>query len=351
MILALAISCSKDDGDMSGGNGELPPDSPLPIVFSCNMQEEKSVTRAGLETEENSFTVYGFKNTGLIGTDNYTGSQIVFPGYMVKWTANSAGSSTTNTNGWEYVGQEPHGQEEQTVKYWDWSAKAYRFFGVTESYNKLDVTEANGVIKLSFKVDLTDPDGIAAIPYYSHLWFSNNNYELYPNRKFGGSVVLEFLQPLCKVRIMFVYEDPTKNDRTNTPLSDISFHRSDDNTIKQKGDVTITYPLTGTGTKEECAFDTEAAGMDGFSTEYTDINPFWYTVLPIAGQGSYTLDINVDGEPKTTIVPAEFMEWKPGYSYTYIFKIHVDGRVSIDAVQSAFTEWSVKEDTYTVYNW
>ena len=77
-----------------------------------------------------------------------------------------------------------------------------------------------------------------------------------------------------------------------------------------------------------------------------------YTVIPTPdGQGTYTLTVNVDGDPKTAVVPAEFMTWQPGYVYTYIFKVHVDGTVTIDAVQSAFAPWSVKSENYTVYNW
>lgn len=355
-MLPLAISCSKDDGDMSGGSGELPPDSTLPIIFSGNMQEETSVTRATLADKgEYLFTVYGFKNTGLEGT-NYTSYQTVFPGYTVNWVTSTSGSSTTNSNGWEYAGQELVGQDEQTVKYWDWSAKAYRFFGVTDPYNKLDVTEADGAIKLKFSIDLRD--GIDDVPYYSHLWFSNNNFEDYPTRKYGDPVELEFLKPMCQVRIMFIYEDPA-NNRINTPLDEISFHRSDGVTIKQNGHVTITYPLTGTE-KTETFSDTNASGIDGFkrdfredepSTPENEEDPFWYHVLPCIGQGSFTLDVLVDGEPKTAVVPAEFMDWKPGYNYTYIFKIHVDGSVSIDAVQSAFTAWTVTPKDYTVHNW
>jgi len=59
----------------------------------------------------------------------------------------------------------------------------------------------------------------------------------------------------------------------------------------------------------------------------------------------------VNGEPKTTVVPAEFMEWKPGYQYTYIFKVHVDQGVSISSVQAAFTTWSFYATDHTVYNW
>ena len=334
----------------------VPVEDLTPIAFSGNMQEETAVTRAGLETEgAELFTVYGYKNMSLEG-ESYTDPQLVFPGYTVKWVNSSAASTTTNSSGWEYANQELLGQVEQTVKYWDWTAKAYRFFGITETYDKLDGEVINNAFKLTFNVDLTNKDGIKAVPYYSHLWFSNNNYEDYPSRKFGDRVELEFLRPICSVCIMFIYEDPA-NNRTNTPLEDINFHRTDDVTIKQKGDVTISYPLAGAEKTETCTFDTEASGITGFTKDYVVHDPlqdgdkFSYTVLPITDQGTYTLDITVDGDPKTAIVPAAYMDWMPGYKYTYIFKIHVDGSVAIDAVQSAFTGWRITAKDYTVYNW
>lgn len=364
MATLIAAACSHDSDIVPENGGDVPVvEQGSPIAFMASQNENQAVTRAegpeqavtraeGLAGQGiTAFQVYGFKNTGMEGTDDYTTYQTVFPGYTVKWVDNSAASSTTNSHGWEYVAQQLLGQDEQTVKYWDWSAKAYRFFGVTKSYDKLEGEVLNGQFKVSFKIDLTTDAGIEAVPYYSHLWFSNNNYEAYPTRPYGRAVELVFLKPVCKVRFMFIYEDPTQHDRIKTPLENIGFHRSDDVTIKQKGSVTITYPLTGTGTTETCTFDTEASGIVGFTRDYTEEDPFWYTVLPITDQDSYTLDVIVDGEPKSAVVPAEFMDWLPGYEYTYIFKIHVDGSVTINAVQSAFTGWNIQESTYNVYNW
>ena len=353
IMTVLAVSCSKDDSQKQAE--EPTPLADKPIVFSGTMQEETSVTRANLETFKTLFTVYGYKNTAMDG-DSYTDYQTVFPGYTVNWAENTANTTTTNSYDWEYVGQELLGQAEQTAKYWDWSAKAYRFFGITKTFDNIEGEVADGAFNLTFRVDLTSETGTDAVPYYSHLWFSNNNYPTSP--QYGMPVMLTFLRPICSVRIMFVYEDPSNYDRTNTPLEDINFHRTDGVTIKQKGKVIISYPLTGTEKTETCTFDKGASGITGFSQESYDdpsttsvIEEYWYTVLPVTDQGTFTLDVTVDGEPKQTIVPAEFMDWKPGNKYTYIFKIHVDGRVSIDAVQAAFTGWDVTPGNHIIYNW
>lgn len=351
------MGCSGDDSDSRAGSEDV-----TSIAFFCNMQEGMSVTRAGLETKGPTlFTVYGYKNTGEEGTGSYTTYQTVFPGYTVSWAENTANTSTTNTNGWEYVGQELLGQVEQTVKFWDMSAKAYRFFGITKTFDNIDGKVTNGAFDLTFRVDLTTPSGIDAVPYYSHLWFCDNSYEPSSSHQYGRPVELVFLRPVCKVRFMFVFEDSINNNRRNTDLDDMNFHRSDDVTIKQKGKVIISYPLSGTGTTETCVFDTGASGIPGFTREYREDDPltpsvnetdhFWYYVLPITGQGPFTLNVSVDGDLKEAVVPAAFMDWLPGNEYTYIFKVHVDGKVTIDAVQSAFTEWTVQENSYNVYNW
>ena len=61
--------------------------------------------------------------------------------------------------------------------------------------------------------------------------------------------------------------------------------------------------------------------------------------------------MSVNGEPKSLVVPEEYMDWLPGYEYTYIFKVRESGGVVIDNVQSAFTGWTLHEGTRKVYNW
>jgi hypothetical protein len=156
---------------------------------------------------------------------------------------------------------------------------------------------------------------------------------------------------------MFKFEDP--DDEPYTTLGSISFGpTADDGRIYQRGTIVVTYPLTGTETVEQVSITPKGTGwkiLDQDYNEKTD-NPDkrkWYIVLPASDQGTYMLTVTVNGQKRSVVVPAEFMNWLPGYEYTYIFKVHVDGGVSIDAVQSAFTKW--KEETikpdYEIYNW
>ena len=165
----LLCSCSHDDATVEQSVPE-PVEQGTPIAFSSNTQEEKSVTRAPLKDKVQVFKVYGLKNNGPVGSP-YSTYQEVFPGYLVKWVANTAGTSTTNTNDWEYVNQQDVGQDEQTIKYWDWSASAYRFFGVAGADGTNEVTGAytneNQAYKLTYEADATQPAQEEKVPYRS----------------------------------------------------------------------------------------------------------------------------------------------------------------------------------------
>lgn len=388
--LTAVVSCSGGGDDI--GTPEVPyptpdptptptpeePDANVPILFSATQPEEESVTRdVGLEDKNvTAFKVYGFKNMSY-ENGNYGEQQTVFPGYTVKYVVNSANTTTSNTDGWEYVNQQAHDEEEQTIKYWDWSATAYRFFGVagatgTNVVTGREVTEGSVTYyEVTYQADAKKED---EVPYYSHLWFSTGNPEVYPQRQFGQPVKLEFIKPLSKVRFMFIFEDPTQS--STTELTEKHFFPTDHSSIKTKGNVTVSYPLTGTSLTETFAATGEPEGTTEFKLDYYTqdqikketqngrevvVAPYYgadeshlkvvYTVFPATNQGTYTLHVYVNGEPKTTIVPAEYMDWKPGYQYTYVFKIHVDGGVSISSVQAAFTEWVVDEAQHTVHNW
>lgn len=95
------------------------------------------------QTLENSYVVYGYKTVNSVSTT-------VFDHYTIKWN-NQAGKTESNTCGWEYVGQEANslssltGDKEQTIKYWDYSAKQYDF--VAFSFGKANQGEGDGKVK------------------------------------------------------------------------------------------------------------------------------------------------------------------------------------------------------------
>ena len=375
MILGLTSCSGSSDDDLQESQPETNSDM-VAITFNGSGGAETSVTRADgtpLSEKAKTFTVWGYKNMSYTAGD-YGETQTVFPGYEVNWTSNSAGTTTSNSNGWEYVAPN------QTIKFWDWSAKAYRFFAVTgwtgltppATYeaNKTYVAGENAVSMLANAVPLLDGGRIdlaatktqmALAPYFSRLWFSMGDPVAYPDKQFGKLVVLAFLKPHARVRFIFKYVFP----REGIKLEDIQFKPSAvDSKILRKGTVTVSYPIQGTATSE--TFTTTSSGaaeqLDYFSEDYDpedDTKDYvktdngWYTVLPNNTQGSYTMSVTVNKgvEPKTAVVPANYMQWLPGYSYTYIFKITDEGGVEIGWVETAVTPWTEMEADWTVYNW
>ena len=361
------MGCSSDSGEQE------PAPAPIgtAIAFSAQQGEEQKVagaraTRAGTPLSEagvTNFKVWGYKNmsyddgTGAYDADGTT-LQTVFPGYQVKWGINSAATTTTNSHGWEYILTE---EPEQTIKYWDWAAKAYRFFAVTGS-TSYEPNAPNGPHEFTFAADCSTAEALEATPFFTKLWFSTGAIEDYPTKQFGKPVQLEFLKPFARVRFLFNYSYAQEGIR----LKKNEFKPTDGSKIALVGTVTVSYPTTGTATKESYTATPKAEPGDGetlnaFTEEYIPeggpTKEIWYTVLPRTSQGSYTMSVwmnsdNVsDPATRTAVVPAEYMTWQPGYSYTYIFKITEQGGVEIDMVQSAVTPWTELENDHQVYNW
>lgn len=129
-VLALA-SCSSDDflGENSG-NGQ---NSSSAINFSGNAGK---ITRATSNTGnaaqmlDYQFKVYGVKKMSENEVDKFEPS---FTNYSVWY--DDAKNTTSNTNGWEYVGTKgtTHGngnvtlKDDQYIKYWDYAAEEYHF--------------------------------------------------------------------------------------------------------------------------------------------------------------------------------------------------------------------------------
>lgn len=129
--LALALaSCSSDDflGDTPGST---PTSANSAIKFDGDAGKiTRATSNEGTEAQklDGQFKIYGVKKT------SETQLVSVFPNYYV-WDV-EAKNTTSNTNGWEYVGGKGADQlgtgnitlaQDQTIKYWDYSALEYRF--------------------------------------------------------------------------------------------------------------------------------------------------------------------------------------------------------------------------------
>ena len=313
-------------------------------------------TTSGLETLFKSFRTWGYKTT-----DNTQPSalQTVMDGYKVEYTQGTAGSTTTNTADWEYVGiQNPMLTSPQNIKYWDFSATSYRFFAYspfnTQVHTTINTTPTASTATFTFPFDYSDQANAKSTPYASHLWLATPTST---TTSYGACVTLTFAPIIAKVRFRFTYPQSTQS----VSISNIQFCDSrfmDNPSIADTplhGSITATYPLTELPTStlptlSMVPASTAATGHLLLSIPYEEatdnihilkdpsLYQKWYYVPPCANipyeQGSYTIRALIGGKEVTATVPAQFMQWRAGYQYTYIFKLSdVGGNISFTDLQ------------------
>lgn len=291
------------------------------IAFASVMGEQEVVTRAG-NTLGHDFVVYGYKCLG-------DGQQMVFDGYTINYDAGSANTSADNTSNYHYVGGK------QTIKYWDFAASEYRFWGYTGSENHFKGNGRELVIPVTGLLEENEP----ATPYFSSL---------YIRKPVTSDVVtLEFKRPYSKVRMLF-YTSDNRKAGDEIELTNITFAPNDGKKIYKAGSVKVTFPLDNALTAEtvvvvpstndadvqsELAYrQVTLSSSDGYAPDHAvtakttlaaDGTEFYYT-LPMGEKNpdfTLKLTINGDDEQKTAIVPASYMQWNPNVLYTYIFKV------------------------------
>lgn len=356
------------------GSGQEEPDVPtqpeepkgVSISFGGNSGtwQDAPTTRAnketGLETIAKTFKVWGYKTTGGNNTGGFTDSQNVMDGYTVNWTQQTTTTTSSNTADWEYVGiHNDKLNTNQTIKYWDYSATSYRFFAysipTTAAGNSTApyfsgplTTEGSTNLHASFSIPFNyDKDATnVSTPYISDLWLSDN--QNFGNRKYGECVKLTFAPIITKVRFKFNYQAESQVSITN-----ISFRNVNDAPSPTSGNIIITYPITGmdtqasyiwetTGTETEPINFTIPYEEEGDLNHQTTTRKKWYFVPPLGDskttqQSAYIITADINGKKATATVPAEFMQWKAGYQYTYIFKITEAG------TNIAFTNMQVEK--------
>ena len=287
----------------------------VPINFASIADETEAVTRANTTLGRN-FVVYGYKNAG--GTE-----QTVFDGYKVNYLANSAGTSEDNTHNYYYVGI-----DNQTLKYWDFSASEYHFWGATGGTFNRDGTE---LTISNLEQSVSEPDVTGKM-------FSS----LYHRSPVTRDVVqLHFKRPYAKVRILFYCSDALDvgdvvEIGTSTFGPEATGKIITGATLKvmyaKSGDVKETYLTESTATSDKLNFGGVAlthlvgtASNNAVLAKPTDGTEYYY-VVPYEYAEPFILNTKVEGDPKTAVVPATLMQWKPNYVYTYIFKITEAGK-------------------------
>ena len=377
--LALA-SCSSDD--FLGENPGNVQNATTAINFGG---EAGKITRATsnegtyVKKLDGQFKVYGVKNVNGFW-------QRVFVNYSVWDVADK--NTTSNTNGWEYVGKTGttglgtgnitlNGPEDQTIKYWDYSASEYNFvagspidaFEYKTPYDATSgtkITEAT-VSKLAGHIYANEAGpALEANPVY----IADPVKAKKDNNDYKKTVTFNFQRQQSMVRVGF-YE--TISGYT---ITDIKFYEADGSSATSNNVIltsdTEGYFVGGTNVSGKVTYDWTTA-TPSYTFAYTDNTNLkksknWYagklgalentstaqvehlygtdkdmatatgyfTVLPtpaltnasaILIKCDYTLTaddhsgevINVKGA--TAAIPAAFSKWEANTRYTYLFRI------------------------------
>lgn len=375
--VALA-SCSSEEylGEFEGAiHGEK--------AISFN-SEYGRVTRAetgaaAAELLNKEFVFAGTKQTGTTAPTSF-----VFDQYIAKYVTNTAGTTESNMNNWEYVSYTPAtttslGTEAtQSIKYWDYSADQYDF--AAYSFGKgAEGTYATATAIASGDKSYTlkgSAEELAAC-YITDI-------VNVPKANFGQPVTFSFRSLGTKIRLAFYEtvpgysvkdvnfyniakadEGPSPASPTATPTWFVKTNDTFKGLPSGSGDMKVSftdgkahvaftpstegtnvsatqsfgaladYPTTYEGVLSSGSFlgrasnaATYAGGIDATTSAGK-----YYTVLPYETGANlqlrikYTL-VSTDGSGEeitvdnaTAVVPAEFAQWQPNYAYTYIFKI------------------------------
>ena len=369
--LALA-SCSSDD--FLGENPGNVQNATTAINFGGDAGKITRATSNEGSTEkmlDGQFKVYGVKKK----QDNI---EHVFPNYYV-WDV-AAKNTTSNTNGWEYVGKQGDADlgtgnitliKDQTIKYWDYSASEYHFvagspidkFNLNPSPGQ-DITSAN-ITGLAGHIEANDAEGtgtaLETYPVYvaAPVKVENTGYQkpvefnFYRQQAMVRVGIYETIPGYSITKINFYDAESTVSTKTNIILTsataDYFVGGSNINgTVNYDWtSATPSYTLTYTDASLTKSKNWYAGKLDVLATTSTDAvaklygtdkdmsTAGYFTVLPTQAENASPILIKCDytltsddgsGETievtgATAAIPKAYSKWDVNTRYTYLFKI------------------------------
>lgn len=381
-LVALA-SCS--DNEFIGDNSPTTQQENAAdeIQFGFDMQK---VTRSDIYGGEaakllgNFFYVMGTKGTEAATSPTPTK---VFDNYLVQYSANTAGTTTSNTANWEYVGKnpgtDPAGYPKlssitgaQTIKYWDYSTDQYDFFAFSTG-NKTPVNSTTpsagevGVTSMNYGTSLAS-GGTAytfTIPTEEALkqvYITDITEVLKAN--YGKEVSLRFKNLGSKIRVALYETIPGYS------VSNVQFYSSDaadvptdlgtatksnvatlisTNSLPTSGTIVVSFPHVGTN------------NQPGGSTTKEDYNKA--SVAVTAGSGTvtshgfgeltnnYTTAENAEGSGKylgRSLPDATFAGSADAQYYTTVFPVSSSNALTL-RVDYTLTATDGSGETITIY--
>lgn len=370
-------SCSSDDflGDTPGST---PTSSNSAINFSGDAGK---ITRATSNTGtpqqmlDGQFLVYGVKKTNDIIFHN------VFVNYSV-WDVTD--KTTSNTKGWEYVGKKGADQlgigkitlkNDQTIKYWDYSASEYHFvagspinaFKYITSWDKTTGTHINSATVTGlaghYKANNTET-ALETNPVYIADPVKINKKEDYQKpvtftfqrqQSMVRVGIYETIPGYSITKIKFYDADGTTATSSNiiltsatanyfvggsnvsgtvtynweTPTPSYKFNYTDNENLKKsKNWYAGELGALATTSSEPTVKILYGTDKDMSTTGYFTVLPTQATTaLPILIKCDYTLTSDddsgetIDVTGATAAIPAAYSKWEANTRYTYLFKI------------------------------
>ena len=286
------VGCS--DNDYVGADPNISPENQTngEIVFAANSPK---LTRADIVGATaagklgNTFVVEGTKGSEQAASPS---TIEVFDNYVVKYGANTAGTTTSNTNNWEYVGMthdaigtDPASQigrkvNQQTIKYWDYSENQYDFIAYSTG-NKTMVAGTNNATETDLsagKVSVTKIATGTALSGTAYRFIGRSVNDLsncyvtditkVPKANYNNVVTLKFKNITSKVRVglyetvpgysvknVQFYEDDATAIATLTGKEAANLYTPAGTTIPQSGTITVRYPHIGSNSTGEADYN------------------------------------------------------------------------------------------------
>lgn len=270
-------------------------DSPTPspengtsdaIVFNSGSFALTRADKTGAEAAEAlnyKFVVGGFKGASSVATTT------VFDNYNVEYTANTANTTESNTNNWEYVGLQPNAlasiphtaTDVQTIKYWDYSQSQYDFIAYSLGTGGATVTAitpstasddgTDGAYKITGTTDQLKTVHIADL-----VTVKKADYSKVVNLTFRSMIskvrmaLYETVPGYSVNNVKFYVSDAAINGGSNSATA--ALYTTGTATLPTKGTYTIYFPTINDETpasdknKAHVAF---TAASDGTQTDQT----------------------------------------------------------------------------------
>ena len=339
--------------------------------------------KAAAEKLGYKFVVYGTKHSSA--EDNTAANDaLVYNNFQVAWTANTAATTASNSSDWEYVGLQAYDATptSQGIKYWDYSAAyGYTFYAFSSSdisypaaaSDKVSVTkttsDGTSLYNKGYSVTVKNGANLNNLYFSERVPVAKADYDKtvdFTFRNIGAKVRVGFYETIpgysVKIDKFYIDEDAT-GVVTTFPAMNVGktdgFYASLQNvkrTVDQTLNVTYYDATTPTQVINRPKMTNPSEGYDyslklgngsgiiNKTLATSAATPTWVAgrtadnfyipVFPNEGNTNpllLKLDFTMTADDGSAdvihvrgaraIVPAQYVQWKSNFAYTYLFKI------------------------------